>query len=326
ISDAVPGGASYDLNFVSVHTAHFDLSPCFLARANGSTIFAALEAADPSLTFASLVELTQYVRAVVLYIGSDLCGAGQKAKFEFVRRAQIHNACAQRSRGVLGMIILVDGHCAAHVIHREVEHVFRLKELIPSLFAVSFTCGLPGAAAEIKSALARIVREDLSNGGFVVGLSPPADVFEAATPLLKLIFCRAVAAMADREDIEGKRVEALKKCREFQGTCCGGQKLDVCVQRMTDTLHDEFFQPLAVSLPAQNRWYTFGPSLTKTLGTYSIHKLLPRVFKRCFSHAAPPAEDDDSYRVYCHKRKKQAVEFLGSSDCDLALAAAFIAT
>jgi len=95
---------------------------------------------------------------------------------------------------------------------------------------------------------------------------------------------------------------------------------------MTDVLHDEFFQPLAVSLPAQNRWYTFGPSLTKTLGTYCIHKLLPRVFKRCFSHAAPPAEDDDSYRVYCHKRKKQAVEFLGSSDCDLTLAAAFIAT
>ena len=114
-----------------------------------------------------------------------------------------------------------------------------------------------------------------------------------------------------------------------QGTCCGGQKLEVCVQRMTDALHDEFFQPMAVALPAQNRWYTFGPSLTTALGLHCIHKILPRVVKRCFSHEdAPPAGDgdDDSFRVYCHKRKKQAAEFVASSDCDLTLATAFIST
>ena len=215
-SDSALAGASYEGNFVSVHSANFDLPPCFLGRSNASTIFAALEAADPSLSFESLVELTKHVRVVALYIGSDLCAAGQKAKLEFVRRAQAHNSCAQRSRGALGMIIVVDGHCAAHVMHREVEHVFRQKELIPSLFAVSFACGLQGATAEIMSAVARIVREDLSNGGFVLGVSPPADVFEAATSLLKLIFFREVAVRADREDIEGKRVEVVKRCRTFQ--------------------------------------------------------------------------------------------------------------
>ena len=53
--------------FFSVHTAQFDLAPCFLERGNASTIFAAMEAADPSLTFASIVDLTQHVRAVVFF-------------------------------------------------------------------------------------------------------------------------------------------------------------------------------------------------------------------------------------------------------------------
>ena len=144
--------------FVTVQSALLDLPPRYLASSRASAIFAALEGADPSLTFESMARASEQCKLIVVFIGSDLCAAGQRAKMEYMKRIQDQNQLALDNGN--GMLVLVDGHCVAHVLHREVEHIVSSKDLICRMFNVAVSIGLPGMAAQIKLALSRVIRED----------------------------------------------------------------------------------------------------------------------------------------------------------------------
>ena len=151
------------------HTEQLRLPVRFLSRNNGSTIFAAWEQVRGHLKFSQVQALTTHTKWVVVFVGSDLCAAGMRAKHEMQDRCQAHNIAAApasvacRSLWSAGVMLMLDGQCVAHVLHREIEHIFNTKELIAKLFATAFCSGLTGMAKLVKLALVRIIRED-SNG------------------------------------------------------------------------------------------------------------------------------------------------------------------
>ena len=115
------------------------MPPRFLTRGNASTILSALETILPALNVENLVALTAAVDVVVLFLGSDLAGSCHRAKEAIAELFRTHNELAMdpRRADVIGVVVLVDGHCAAHVLHRELEHTFAGDQLVGRLFATA---------------------------------------------------------------------------------------------------------------------------------------------------------------------------------------------
>lgn len=67
---AWPSAFSDANDFVQVCVKNVRFPAVFLSRGNASTLFAALEGADPSLALDSLLKLTAHVAVVVIFIGS----------------------------------------------------------------------------------------------------------------------------------------------------------------------------------------------------------------------------------------------------------------
>ena len=80
-------------------------------------------------------------------LGSDLASACGRLKLEYARQAEQHNILSLRTGG--GVVIILQGQCIAHVLHREIEAQFSSKSLIPSLYSVAFSCMLPGVVEAI---------------------------------------------------------------------------------------------------------------------------------------------------------------------------------
>ena len=186
--------------FVAVEREKVILPPVFLERPNGSTIFRALEDASDTLAWDSIVALTSVCRYVVLFLGTDLASSCQRLKQEYARRAAAHNKSVCDQGG--GLILVIDGQCAAHVLHREVEKCFALGELIPHLYKTAWCCGLPGMHKCLAAALRKIVTEDLSTG-FFPRTAPPAALL-ATEPvrrrLLEVGMLRVKFVRAQQED------------------------------------------------------------------------------------------------------------------------------
>lgn len=67
---AWPSAFSDANDFVQVCVQNVRFPAVFVSRSNSSTLFAALEGADPSLALDSLLKLTAHVAVVVIFIGS----------------------------------------------------------------------------------------------------------------------------------------------------------------------------------------------------------------------------------------------------------------
>jgi hypothetical protein len=96
--------------------------------------------------------------------GSDLASPCQRLKQEYAERARVHNQ--QAIKNGQGVVLLLDGACAAHIIHREIESQFSTQTLIPKLHATAFAISLPGVFASVAKCVQSMVRADLSNGFF----------------------------------------------------------------------------------------------------------------------------------------------------------------
>ena len=117
--------------FVAHQRRDLFFPPKFLQRTNGSTIFACMQQADPGLTFEKFFEMASFVDYLVVVVGSDLAASCSRAKHEVRFRCKQHNEAAFRTGQ--GVALFIDGQCAAHTIHREIEGHFATKELPPYL-------------------------------------------------------------------------------------------------------------------------------------------------------------------------------------------------
>ena len=106
------------------------------------------------------MSLTSVVDVVVLFIGSDLASTCTRAKQEVARRIGQHNAQAKAIGA--GVVILLNGQCISHILHREIEHCFGTRTLIPKLYSVAFSCSLPANFSRLATAVQVVVGEDLA--------------------------------------------------------------------------------------------------------------------------------------------------------------------
>ena len=146
------------------------------------------------------VELASAVDTVVFFVGSDLASACARAKQEVAYRFRLHNEQAGYVRG--GVVLLVDGQCVAHVLHRETASAFQAKQLIGRLHATAFSCSMPWVANSVFEALQLIAEEDLRTG-FYPNLCPSSAVACAhSAALAEATLLRRRLVRARHEDEE----------------------------------------------------------------------------------------------------------------------------
>jgi hypothetical protein len=225
-------------------------------------------------------------------------------------------------------MLIIDGACVAHILHRETVNQFATNRLIPKLHATAFACSLPGVYAKVHKVVRSIVEADLVNG-FFPGVLPegPARAHARAVADLTILRCRLVRARTEAEDYVPEDLKALAdeflelldgdhrqpRLQHFcyKPSCCKGQNRAVCIERMSLLILKVFFAQLGVDLPAANRWYTFSPHLARQCGGLLCHSILPRVAKRAFIvDPASNDDDDDSYHGHANKQKQTSVDFL----------------
>jgi hypothetical protein len=305
-------------DFTAVEQRDLLFPPCFVERTNGSTIFAAVEGADPSLDIDKLIALTYTVPFVVVFLGSDLASSCQRMKQEYSRRIRAHNLIADSIGAVV--ILLVDGPCVAHVLHREVEAAFDTHKLIPRLYSTAWSVSLPSFYSNIISALHRIVEDDLSVGFFPGVCSPSRESQEHAANLAELSlvsykFARGAwedggeasdkseAILADFKrllngDLRAPRIEHY--CHA--PGCCDGRQRAAAVKAIVTLLSECFFNSMGVDLPAESRWYTFSPHLARQCGAFFTHRILYRVLSKAYTFD-PQDSHGNHYTVFAWAKR-----------------------
>jgi hypothetical protein len=305
--------------FCAVERRDLLFPPCFVERTNGSTIFAAVEGADPSLDIEKLIGLTFTVSFVVVFLGSDLASSCQRMKQEYARRIQAHNFIAD-SIGA-GVILLMDGPCVAHVLHREVEHAFDTHKLIPRLYATAWSVSLPSVYSHIVSSLQRIVEDDLAVG-FFPGVAPPSRVAQDHSEVLaKMTIMRYTHARGTWEDGDAASDTSVALFEDFKRLlngdlrapriehychspgCCDGHQRAAAVKAIVILLLECFFNSMGVDLPAESRWYTFSPHLARQCGAFFTHRILGRVLSKAYTF--DPQDSNGNY-----------ITVFGHTDCD----------
>jgi hypothetical protein len=293
-------------DFMSVESRQLRMPVCYLARSTGSNMLAALHAACPSIDFAHLRLIAQLgVNFVFLYVGSDLASSGGRLKFELARRATEYNQARSAHEGC---IILVDGQCAAHVLHREIESAFSTVQLIPKLYATAFSISMAGTFARVVQHLEAIVRRDLVTG-FHPHMRPPSDDALSHTKALAevcILRVRYVRARTEdgsvvpddlqqlfdeylnifNGDLRRPRIEHF--CHDVH--CCqdaSGQPhdRDVAVKRIVNVLMGVCFDSAGHDLPSATRWSTFSPHLARQAIGLFTHDVLARVAGSAFEIA-----------------------------------------
>lgn len=240
---AQPGGG-----FLATCTRKLLFPPRFLERSNGSTIFETTDQVEPSLSVDRLLALTASVPFVVLCVGSDMASACVRAKLEIGHRTREHDLMSlQVGQGVA---LLLDVQCVAHMLQRELENVFQMKELVPKLYSTAWCSSLPGVMATMSSVLRAIVQADLAVGFYPRAPPPPEAVRRTAALARSTVMkCKRMRAGHDehREAAEGllqhylqllngdPRKPFIEHYCHAEG-CCNGHSRAVAVDRICGLL------------------------------------------------------------------------------------------
>ncbi len=67
----------------------------------------------------------------------------------------------------------------------------------------------------------------------------------------------------------------------IQHYCCNGccRSRAEATEKIIAVLAAAFFDPLSVHIPAESRWWTFGPTLSVQSGGFLCHQILPRTIQ-----------------------------------------------
>jgi hypothetical protein len=242
------------------------------------------------------------VKFVILYIGSDLASSCGRLKFEVARRALEWNAVAGPDEG---RIIIVDGQCSAHILHRELEAVFSTVQLIPRLYATAFSCSMAGNFAKMVQHLESIVRKDMETG-FHPRMAPPSLAAQAHTKSLAEVCILRIRLVRARHEDGSQVPDDLQALHDeyvalFNGDirrpciehfchgehCCEGSSgrahdKEIAIRRIVQALMQACFALAGCDLPSTTRWYTFSPHMCRQTIGLLTHSVLARVVVAAF--------------------------------------------
>jgi hypothetical protein len=174
------------------------VGPLYLASGTASTLFAALEQSCPFLALDKLMRLSQKVNRICLVISSDLCAANSRMKHAIAYRLAVHNAASQM-RGE-GVVIFLDVHCSSHILHRIMETTFALNDLVPRMYSIAFTLGVPKTYAQVIRHLRVVLEQDLQLG-FFPDTRPPVECQARTRTILQMTLLRHRATRARNDGV-----------------------------------------------------------------------------------------------------------------------------
>lgn len=284
---------------VSKHTVTIEepvVLPVYVPRTTASNLFSALEATCPFVKLDNLFKLTHHMQWVVLVLTADLCGANSRMKHAIAYRVALHNAeaCAAGH----GVVMIVDVSCSSHIIHGVVEKTFAFNSFIPNMHAIAFSMSIPRQYGLVLRQLRRLVEEDLQLG-FMPGAPPPPENLQRNRVLVDMTVLRfkttrarhtslhdcgheqKMSELSDRllDHLNGKWSLPRVQHHCYRPGCCGGQKLNVCIEVTFALLVAAFFEPLGVKIPSITRWHSFGDTLPVEVGGMVCHQVLPRAME-----------------------------------------------
>jgi hypothetical protein len=169
-----------------------------------------------------------------------------------------------------------------------------------------------------------VVRMTLLRRQFLRGRSEKESPF-CDNALLKLVDELLAFFNGDWRD---RRVQHL--C--FGADCCRGGKLDAAVGRATSLLMSVLIDRLGETVPSENRWHTFGPSLEiQTFGVL-FHGLLSRLAEvvngsvNALKNLDASIEAGNEFQVYRAKKDRKCATFLMDSSTPVTIALAAVAS
>jgi hypothetical protein len=166
----------------------------------------------------------------------------------------------------------------------------------------------------------KIIAEDLADG-FYPGVQPPADLQCHADVMVKLTLLRSRFTRTRLGEDEKVREIIARHRRKLNGDhrrnrlehycwepdCCGGQKREVCEEEMHAILCESYFEDMGSNLPAENKWWTMSPHLSRQCGGSLCCQIVPRTVKRAF-HVEPNVEEG-SFHSDMNKKKQVSLDF-----------------
>ena len=349
------------LPFTQVDRPVLRLPPRIVQRNNSSTLLASLESTVPSLKLSRLGELLLHgnLAAICLDVGGDLAPANQRVWFAIAKTLCDMNQdkvartpAGERTRGLF--LMLAHG-CLSHVMHTVTEKEFRTRQLIPNLHATAAVCRNLETYSNLYTGMEKMVRAEID---IFVGARPPAEYHRHTRELLQLTLLRgeytrgrqhseAPANMEQRKDVAQRLAEFINgdwtKPRVqhwcWKEGCCrnehGVRDDEITKKTAVAILGEALFEPLPVTLPACNRWYTFPVAQEIQCAGFVCHRVLPRAMIAAFppdaeAEPAAPADadvdQDVDYVALQAKKLRKAVGFMLDPGTDRVLLAGLVAT
>ena len=323
---------------------HFQ--PMFVERASASCLASALETSLPALDIAGLKDLCRTAKFVVLQLEGDLAPSNVRVKHWYGDEFRQHNELAQDSD--LGLLILLDSPCVAHIIHRAMEVTFTQKELIPNLHAVAFTCGLPANHRALANATQEILQADFATDYFPRS-APPVAAAQHSRNVLKLTLLRSKDTRGrDQADGDAHKAEELEALAEAVVSFFNGDwRLPVCqhycsgpdccesredaVDRGSALMMRVIFDELGKKLPSCIKFDTFPVHLERQGLGMMLHDSLSRVLRSAFERQEAGEEQETdgdiaAWKLYAMRLLNRSLDFADDESSRMFVASACAVT
>ena len=313
--DDLPSSASRE-QWLAINREKLQLPPRFLPSSAAGHVAQGLDdSLNGIFSWADIEQLVQEqnaasgqqgTRLLLLSMMADLVGSNNLVKHLWAERAASHNARV-RDVGYGTFIVILDGPCQGHIVHRIQTSCFQTKQLVSKVYNCCFTLNNVNKWAVLRAGLVRVVKEDLGVNLFrsqrpsVQNREHNQRILESTYLRHRHIKSRQHVADNSREREATSTAEMLldilngdwrKDCLQhwcFEPRCPCQKNIDTLVDLVVPLLERAVFEPMSARTPATSRWHTYGPAVEGGSLGFLLCKILPRAF-----HAAGPLAQENS--------------------------------
>ena len=207
---------------------------------------------------------------LLLSMMADLAGSNNLVKHLWAERAASHNARV-RDVGYGTFIVILDGPCQGHIVHRIQTSCFQTKQLVSKVYNCCFTLNNVNKWAVLRAGLVRVVKEDLGVNLFrsqrpsVQNREHNQRILESTYLRDRHIKIRQHVADNSREREATSTAEMLldilngdwrKDCLQhwcFEPRCPCQKSIDTLVDIVVPLLERAVFEPMSAITPAHIR-------------------------------------------------------------------------
>ena len=186
--------------------------PCFVGKADGSTLFAAMTNSSFG-SWPAMVAFASRFKALLLVLSMDSAGSNQRMACEFLRRALEHNRRVLTMHDPRGLILVLVPLCFGHSLHNAIDDTYRPIDLIPQLHAMEYVHRNRSNYSTALRSLFEMIDAELD---FIPDVAPPAAYGAHTELILKATLLRPMRCRG-REYLRTvnaeEKLQAASNCR-----------------------------------------------------------------------------------------------------------------